>query len=285
MDALVHTILFFCRVMAIPRRYLIIGSSVTLILVIAISLGVSLEAGAPPRKMVQISIAQAAKLGEAGVEAQKAGGKINGTDFDRADVLNGTSTVGLQEHGSTLYISQFTAVPTASNEGLIGATPTPHPSQSGDDGYIGPKESSIPTPVPAPAPPPVPQVPILALSYAGSGGPKHCRGSLLQKLEVPQPASDWKNGTCVDLPGEAQCGVFFGGKDAGCEAQLFNAPACLNNTRTYVNTVVFMPEERPIGAKWRSMFVKCGVDAPEAGLIDPSVLGGLIKTKPKPGGG
>ncbi|PVH95655.1 hypothetical protein DM02DRAFT_731710 [Periconia macrospinosa] len=261
----------------------IVASSVTLILLITISLGVSIEARAPPQKLVQISIAQAAKAGQAELQAQKAGGKINGTDFDRADILNGTSTVGLQQHGSTVYISQSTVVPTASDEGMIGATPTSRPTQSSMDEYIGPKESATPTPIPAP--PPVPQTPILALSYAGSGGPKHCRGELLQKLEIPQPASNWINGTCVDVPGDAQCGVFFGAKDAACEAQLFNMPACLNTTMTYVNTVVFMPEERPIGARWRSMFVRCGVVAPEAGLIDPAILGGLIKPKPKPGGG
>jgi hypothetical protein len=54
---------------------------------------------------------------------------------------------------------------------------------------------------------------------------------------------------------------------------------------TYVNTVVFMPEERPVGALWNSMWVKCGVETPEASLIDPAILGGLIKPGKKPGGG
>jgi len=62
-------------------------------------------------------------------------------------------------------------------------------------------------------------------------------------------------------------------------------PDCYNTTRTYVNTVVFMPEERPVGALWSSMWVKCGVEVPEAKMLDPSVLGDKLKTKPKPGGG
>lgn len=80
----------------------------------------------------------------------------------------------------------------------------------------------------------------------------------------------------------ARCGVFFAGKDDHCEAQLFNAAQCLNTTQTYVNTVVFMPEERTVGAYWRSMWVRCGVEAPDAKLLDPSLLSGLLK---KPGNG
>jgi hypothetical protein len=76
--------------------------------------------------------------------------------------------------------------------------------------------------------------------------------------------------------------VFYASKGDNCEAQLFNMAGCMNTTQSFVNTVVFMPEERPVGAYWNSMWVKCGVDAPEAGLIDPSMLGGLLV---KPGGG
>lgn len=49
-------------------------------------------------------------------------------------------------------------------------------------------------------------------------------------------------------------------------------PDCLNTTRTYVNTVVFMPEERPVRALW-SILVQCGVEVPDASLIDPGILG------------
>jgi hypothetical protein len=76
----------------------------------------------------------------------------------------------------------------------------------------------------------------------------------------------------------ARCGVFFAGKEAGCQADLFSSERCVNTTRTYVDTVVFMPEERSVGAYWRSMWVRCGVEAPEARLLDPAVLGELVKS-------
>lgn len=266
--------------MRIPRRYIIIASSITLILVIAISLATSIEIRAAPKKLIQISLAQAAKVDQFEVQ-RKGGAQVNGTGFDRVDIYNGTSTVkaGVTE----TYVISKTPTPTVTtDEGMIGETKTPVPTPTEEDpGYIGPIETEAPA-VPPPKPVIAPQSPILALSYSGDGGPKHCRGELLQKLTLPPPASSWKNGTCVDLPADARCGVFFAGKDDNCEAQLFTMPNCYNTSRTYVNTVVFMPEERTVGAMWRSMFLRCGVDAPEAGLIDPSILNGLLK---KPGGG
>lgn len=270
--------------MGLPRRTIIIASSVFVLLVLALSLATSLEVRAPPRKLVQISIAQAGKVDQSNHNLIKCKGRINDTGFDRADVLSGTSTVFGIEHSATYFIP-IDPTPTSSmdqEDGLIGETPTPPPSPtSADEGYIGPIETSTPAPAATPSPP-TSQFPILALSYTGSGGPKHCRGELIQKLSVPPPASDWKNGTCIDLPEMARCGVFFAGKDDNCEAQLFNMAGCMNTTRTYVNTVVFMPEERAVGALWRSMWVRCGVDAPEAALLDPNLLSGLLK---KPGGG
>ena len=99
---------------------------------------------------------------------------------------------------------------------------------------------------------------------------------MIQKLSIPHPATRWKNGTCVTLPAQANCGVFYAGKDDNCEAQLFNMNACYNTTKTYVNTVVFMPEERVVGAMWRSMFIKCAVDAPEPAMLDPGLLGDFL---------
>ncbi|KAF9697584.1 hypothetical protein EKO04_004421 [Ascochyta lentis] len=122
-------------------------------------------------------------------------------------------------------------------------------------------------------PPSSVNTPILALSYAGSGGPKHCRGGLLQKMAFERPAAQW-NGTCIDLPSEARCGVFYAEKGDKCEAQLFNEADCHNTSMSYVNTVVFMPEERPVGGIWRSMWVRCGVDVPEVAMLDPGILGG-----------
>ncbi|KZM27453.1 hypothetical protein ST47_g1410 [Ascochyta rabiei] len=155
---------------------------------------------------------------------------------------------------------------------LNGTTPA---MPQTDEGMIGDQE----TPAPSPPPPP-PALQILALSYSGSGGPKHCRGSLLQKTAFERPAAQWKDGSCINLPGDARCGVFYAEKGDNCEAQLFNEADCSNTSMSYVNTVVFMPEERPVGALWRSMWVKCGVDVPEAVMLDPAILGGALGKKP-----
>lgn len=228
-------------------------------------------------------MAQLAKDGRLEIQAQRAGANINGSAIDRADILSGTSTIAADQ--TATWVLSVTERPTiASDEGMIEATPTAQPSPtSADEGFIGNIEtSSIPKPVARPPPAPVPQVPIVAMSYAGDGGPKHCRGELLQKFSLPRPASNWKNGTCVDLPAHARCGVFYSAKGDNCEAQLFTMEGCYNTTETYINTVVFMPEERPVGAMWKSMYIRCGIDAPEPALIDPSILGGALK---KPDGG
>lgn len=273
--------------MAIPRRYVIIASSITLIIIIAVSLATSLEIRAAPQRRVQLPKAQLAKDGQVQAEAQRAGAKVNGSAIDRADILHGTSTVAGDQ--TATWLLTVTARPTTiqSDEGMIGATPTANPSTSlADEGFIGNIAASLlpkPSTHPPPPPAPIPQIPIVAMSYAGDGGPKHCRGELLQKTSLPRPATDWRNGTCVDLPAHARCGVFYSAKGDNCEAQLFSMDGCYNTTETYINTVVFMPEERPIGAVWKSMYIRCGIDAPEPALIDPSILGGALKKKP--GGG
>ncbi|KAF2713445.1 hypothetical protein K504DRAFT_472791 [Pleomassaria siparia CBS 279.74] len=268
--------------MAIPRRIIVIVSSIILMLVIAVSLASSLDIRTKPSKIIQLAVAQAVTNGTSDF-IPKVKGELNSSDFDRAGVLTGSSILAPATM-STFYFDADVAT-TKDSDGFIGQTPTPAPSASvTDEGYIGPIETvaAIPTPKPAP----ISQSPIFMLSYTSSGGPKHCRGELIQKLTIPQPASAWKNGSCVDLPSEARCGVFWAGKDDNCEAELFTMPACLNTSSTYINTVVFMPEERAVGAKWMSMYVRCGVDAPEAGPLNPALLGGLL-TKPgkKPGSG
>lgn len=203
--------------MAIPRRLVLLLAATLVLLLVAMLLATAIEIRAPPPKMMAVTLAQAAKYGESERQA-----------------LNGTTAI-------------------QTDEGMIGAAPTPTPA------------------------PPVAQTPILALSYAGSGGPKHCRGSLLQKMAFARSAAQWRDGSCINLPSEARCGVFYSDKGDNCEAQLFNEADCYNTSMSYVNTVVFMPEERPVGALWRSMFVKCGVDVPEATMLDPAILGGALK--------
>lgn len=268
--------------MAITRRIILFASSASLLLLIAISLAAAIELRAPPQRVYQVTVAQAAKqaakIGGDAVVGAKA--KLNGTDFDRGDIWHGTSLV---PGGSLATPSPSTM--TATEEGMIGMTQTPRASASWSaDGVIGPIATPSPSPIAAPNSPQGNQIPIVAMSYSGSGGPKHCRGKMIQKMSFPRPIDQWKNGTCINLPSEARCGIFFSAKGDNCEAQLFNVPDCFNSPRTFINTVVFMPEERPVGALWTSMWVRCGVDTPDAKLIDPSVLGGLLKPKPKPGG-
>jgi len=258
--------------MAIPHRFLVIASSVVLLLFIALSLATAIEIRAPPQKLIQVTVAHPAKLGDSDT-AVGSKALLNGTGFDRGDVWHGTSILsGAMPEPTNM---------TETQEGIIGFTPAPAPSASWSaEGVLGP----VPTPkhstFPGPKPPPTAQISIMALSYSGSGGPKHCRGNILQKTSFVRPIDKWKNGTCINLPSEARCGVFFAGKGDNCEAQLFNIVNCYNTTRTFVNTVVFMEEERAVGALWSSMWVRCGVEVPEARILDPSILGGLLK---KPG--
>jgi hypothetical protein len=148
--------------MAIPQRMIIIASSVALILVIALSLASAIEVRAPPDKIIQVTVAQAAKIGESErIISGKA--RLNGSDFDRVDVWNGTSVIP----GSSIATPSATF---ATEEGMLGASPTSHSSASWDaDGVIGPiatpSPSRKPAPAPAPRPPPQPQLPIVALSY------------------------------------------------------------------------------------------------------------------------
>jgi hypothetical protein len=258
--------------MAISRRVIILASSVVFMLIIAVSLASSLNSSTGPSKLIQIAFAQAIQGDDFELKEK---GRINESAFDRADIVSASSTISLGT-GTPVYIT-FDPSATLDREGYIGQTPTP---ASAADEYIGPIETPIAIPTPQPAP--TSRSHIFVLSYSGSGGPKHCRGELIHKLNIPQPATTWKTGSCIDLPSEARCGVFWAGKDDNCEAELFTMQNCFNTTSTYVNTVVFMPEERMVGAKWMSMYVKCGVDVPEVGPLDPALLSGLLK---KPGGG
>lgn len=260
--------------MAIPRRLILLLTATFLLLVVAMLLATSIEIRAPPPKMLAVTLAQAAKYGESDRElAAKA--LLNGTGFNRGDILNET----------TVAPAAYTPTMTVTDEGIVGDHETPAPTSSvPDEGYIDTDPTSPPHVSPTSHAPQTLQIPILALSYSGSGGPKHCRGSLLQKMAFARPAAQWKNGSCINLPSDARCGVFYSEKGDNCEAQLFNEADCYNTTMSYVNTVVFMPEERPVGALWRSMFVKCGVDVPEATMLDPAILGGALGPKKPPVG-
>ncbi|KAJ4988277.1 hypothetical protein SVAN01_06212 [Stagonosporopsis vannaccii] len=257
--------------MAIPRRLLLLLIATFLLLLVAMLLATAIEIRAPPPKMKAVTLAQAAKYSESEREFT-AKARLNGTDFDRGDILNGTA----------IAPAAYTPTITRTEEGMIGEETLAPTTSAADKTSVEPDSTSL---IAAkPTKPSAAQIPILALSYSGAGGPKHCRGSLLKKIEFARPAKQWKNGSCINIPSEARCGVFYSEKGDNCEAQLFNEVNCYNTTTTYVNTVVFMPEERAVGALWRSMLVRCGVDVPEAKILDPAILGGALGPKKTPHG-
>lgn len=119
--------------------------------------------------------------------------------------------------------------------------------------------------------PPEPPIPIKAVFYSGSEGPKTCRGHVLAVINLPKPAGT--AGTAG--PGEAQCYNFPGGQYSGCANFMANkVDGCAakvfgeTNCRDYLNTAAFMAEDRAVGGHWRSVEVQCGIPEP-----DPATLG------------
>ncbi|KAK4126995.1 hypothetical protein N657DRAFT_640887 [Parathielavia appendiculata] len=125
-------------------------------------------------------------------------------------------------------------------------------------------------------------LPISATIFWGVPGPSTCRGSVMVEFRLPQPADPDAGPTqewCYTLPRVSGCGKFVASKEAGCQARLFSEPGC----QMYVNTAVFIPEERAVGGRWWSVGVRCGVPAPapESETLGLPPLAGLIR---RPGG-
>lgn len=116
--------------------------------------------------------------------------------------------------------------------------------------------------------PPEPTIPIKAVFYSGSEGPKTCRGHVLAVIDLPKPAGTGGPGPaqCYNFPGEqySGCANFMANKVDGCAAKVFGETNC----RTYLNTAAFMAEDRAVGGHWRSVEVQCGIPEP-----DPATLG------------
>ncbi|KAI6091682.1 hypothetical protein F4821DRAFT_189506 [Hypoxylon rubiginosum] len=98
-------------------------------------------------------------------------------------------------------------------------------------------------------------VPISVLLFAGSPGPKDCRGNVMVNIQLPKPGSQHSIPKCYNVPGISQCGTFVGNMDDGCQARLFNEPNCL----TFANLAVFTPEQRAVGGVFRSIEITCGI--------------------------
>ncbi|KAI3390662.1 hypothetical protein diail_8899, partial [Diaporthe ilicicola] len=135
----------------------------------------------------------------------------------------------------------------------------------------GKGQASLQDPAPAaqqPQEPPEPFIPIKAVFYSGSEGPKTCRGHVLAVIDMPKPAGRGVPGPaqCYNFPGEqfSGCANFWANKVDGCEARVFGDLNC----RTFLNTAAFMAEDRAVGGHWRSVEVQCGIPEP-----DPATLG------------
>ncbi|KAI1338470.1 hypothetical protein F5Y15DRAFT_129732 [Xylariaceae sp. FL0016] len=101
-----------------------------------------------------------------------------------------------------------------------------------------------------------PLVPIFAKLFAGSPGPKDCRGTVLAYIPLSKPGSAHSTPQCYNMPGVAQCGNFIANQVDGCEAKLFYEPNCL----TFTNLAVFTPEMRAQGGFVRSIEIQCGIE-------------------------
>lgn len=74
------------------------------------------------------------------------------------------------------------------------------------------------------------------------------------------------------MPSPAGCGNFVANKEDGCEARLYAEPGCVG----YLNTAVFIAEDRAVGGVWRSMVVQCGIPAPDPATLGEPPLQNLI---------
>ncbi|KAK7992822.1 hypothetical protein PG996_012153 [Apiospora saccharicola] len=150
-----------------------------------------------------------------------------------------------------------------------------------------PGSEVVPTGQPAPGAKPQPPkkapIPITALLYAGSPGPKQCRGSPMMKIPMERPVSNTTAPQCYNIPRlPANCGTFMAEKEDGCEARVFADWNC----EEFENLVVFMPELRTVGGIIRSVEIRCGVVAVEPAPLNMGALGAAQPKpkKPKPAG-
>ncbi|KAH6678729.1 hypothetical protein B0J14DRAFT_330818 [Halenospora varia] len=151
------------------------------------------------------------------------------------------------------------ALPTALLSLILVATATPTPQNALEPG-IGDSNTSIEEDTGAVSINQAPistnlDIPITAQFFAGAPGPKQCRGSSLGTINLPKPATQFLEPKCYNMPEPSSCAVFLAGKDDGCEAQLFDQPNCSG----FLNLAVFLQELRPMGGRFQSISLRCGV--------------------------
>ncbi len=123
----------------------------------------------------------------------------------------------------------------------------------------------------------VTSLPISATIFSGVPGPKRCRGGPMIKMEMPPSNGVQTIEQCYNLPTAAGCGNFVADKGDGCEARLFAEPGC----KVYMNTAVFLPEDRAVGGQWRSLAVQCGKPPPDPATLGAPPLQDMIKNAKK----
>jgi hypothetical protein len=138
-------------------------------------------------------------------------------------------------------------------------------------------ESIIPTN--ASRPPMQPVIPITALLYGSSPGPRHCRGTPIFSLTIPKGAglAIPQIPICynVTLAPQAECGTFMANLEDGCQARTFGQQGCTG----FTNIAVFMEELRPVGGLIRSIEIQCGIESAQ-----PAPLALNLPPVPKPAG-
>ncbi|KAI0133474.1 hypothetical protein BJ170DRAFT_163845 [Xylariales sp. AK1849] len=134
--------------------------------------------------------------------------------------------------------------------------------------------TSVPAKAPHAAATAAPIIPINALLYSNSPGPKECRGTPIFKLNLPKPAPSGPN--CYNMASVASCGTFMANMEDGCQTRLFAEPNCLS----FVNLAVFTPELRPVGGLIRSIEVTCGIQS-----VQPAPLNLNLPAAQKPAQG
>lgn len=143
------------------------------------------------------------------------------------------------------------------------AAPSPHqPTAQQDKG-----QAPIPEPTAAEEQE-EPYVPIRATFFSSVEGPKTCRGRAVAAIDLPKPAGPGRPSPpqCYNFADQqaAGCAVLVANKADGCLASVYAETDC----RVYTNTMAFLPELRPVGGRWRSVLLQCGVPEP-----DPATLG------------
>jgi hypothetical protein len=124
-----------------------------------------------------------------------------------------------------------------------------------------------------------PILPITALLYNSSPGPKECRGTPIFSLNVPKGVgiATPPGPTCYNVTraAQAECATFQANLEDGCQAKVFGELGC----NSFTNIAVFMEELRPVGGIIRSIEIQCGIKSAQ-----PAPLALNLPAVQKPGG-